>query len=51
VSQNNKSKLFKRNPAYFIHIVMPRPGVASPAYNNGWRSRIFANAASGMTFF
>jgi len=30
---------------------MPRPSVASPAYINAWRSRIFANAASGMTPF
>jgi len=28
---------------------MPRPCVAYPAYINGRGSRIFANAASGMT--
>ncbi len=30
---------------------MPRPGVVSPAFINGWRSRIYANASSGMTPF
>ncbi|GEM_PF-1787875 len=30
---------------------MPDPDPASPSYINGWRSRIFANAASGMTPF